>query len=163
MPARKPKGVYARNTPDWFVEAGAGGCALAPAVAAQFGHASLFNDDNAGRSLYVYGLYVINFGATQQDLQLVQGSVGTQVNMGGPIDGSLARGSIPGKIFRGSSAVLQIGGDMGHIGIRSGSMMWPYEWPVAIVPPNSSLVVIADDVNLAFLVSFWWFATNALA
>lgn len=163
--ARKqpPVGTLAKLTPDWFVSSGAAACGFQPAVAGQFGVVSLFNNDTAAlRSIYIYGLTLQTFGATQCDLQLKVGSFGSLVGPGSPLDDSLAPGAVPGQIFIGSNATTTIGLESGHIGIRNGTDWWPYNFPIKKLSPGNAFLLVAADTNVAINVAFWWFADQRL-
>lgn len=159
---RRPPGTYARGTPDWFAMQGSGACGFITAGATTFGSVSLFNDDNAGRPLFVHGLYVVITGNSLVDMQAVHGPVGARVNLGGPLYTPYGPAFYPGQIYAGNNATQQLGRDMGHIGIVNGSQFWPYAFPVAIVAAGWSFVLIADQVNIAITASFWWFIDDDL-
>ncbi|SRR5216684_4967651 len=159
---QRPPGVLSRLTPDWFARSGAAGCATANPGAGQFGVVSLFNNDTAGRPIYVYGVYVITFGAAACDMQIFHGPFGTFNYAGGALYSGFGTGSISGNTYVGNSVTTQIGYDIGEIGVRNGAMYWPYSWPCAILAGGDSLLVVGLNPAVSFLAGFWWFIDDDL-
>ncbi len=154
--ARRPKGSYFRNTPDWFFNRAASVGANNPGQVGLFSVTDLFNDATDGSLLYVYEVYLQNSGAFSCRIQQVQGNCGGVTGPGYPVN--FAIGSLPGSLFIGQLAsIARPNTDpyISSVNTPAIDFIKP-PGPVAIVPPGYSLRVANNQPQFGFIVWFYY-------
>lgn len=163
---RNPKGVYQRITPDWYVQNLAVGAAYLQKPLVQLWHQyiALFNDDTAGRLLYVYT--ILGVSGTNQMLLLssIQGTLpgGTFSSQGQSVN--FLQGSAPGQIWTRTDLnadpngfVTLIGTLFSLIGMNQGAGANAFpNHPLAIIPPGYSLITVGDNNSTTEGVAFYY-------
>ncbi len=150
--SRVPKGIYSRNTPDWFIDSLAWG-----GGEASFGSGENFvglnNNDNAGRILYVYGLTA---STTSVDGMHVENSnYQTIYPIANCVSAQPTSGAPPGQIVFGEITVPPTTGNFFNTLASAAPQLQMFaDWPLFIVPVGYTLLVAgvtdACDVSAAF-------------
>ena len=152
-----PKGIDSRLPPDWFYDRMTGADCFVGAVAAQFSYIGLFNDDNAGRSLYCYGLSFNTSPAGNVVIEKIQGKQAGASNLTTFGTTKLDAAKQAGQPYTFSNASC-VGTHIGQlIGIQ-GQGQWNYDWPWAVVPPGMSVLLQSSAVNSLIAAGLWWLA-----
>lgn len=160
---RKPKGVYNRNTPDWFSDEV--GVAAAYVYAGglgftQFTTISLFNNDTAGRSLQVYFISAFWDGAAVILVDQVKGTFGAKVSDATPL--SPALNAPPGQCWvqrtpgAAGAPNPDISTPIGAIGLGFASGGVGYGAPMFVVPQGNSLRFSNDMIAAEAGITFWY-------
>lgn len=156
---RTPKGVYARNTPDWFTYNWAWGSGQLSALSPTGGSVSLFNDDTQGRYLHVYGLALAVADQQQMYGQVLQGSLGTKFQSCYPVRADQPQP--PGSIWTGP---LPASFDFIHVPLTFQGTQpmdpWFTAWPIAIVPAGYCFALWNTGAQIAALATFWYVFLN---
>jgi hypothetical protein len=150
---RKPKGTYIRSTPDWFSSLACAGFGFCPSLPlGQAPAVGLFNNDNSGRSLFVYGLGAeVNNGAEVANFSYFNGPLTALYSptAAAPIDPLLA--ALPGQIYgsgltpaQQATPAVSVQQGLYIMGSFAGSGSGPIdhivaEHPIAIVRPGFTL------------------------
>ena len=71
--ARRPKGSYVRNTPDWYFNNACSVGTNNPGAPGLHAVCDLFNNAQDGSNFYVYGLMTFNLGTASIRVQQIQG------------------------------------------------------------------------------------------
>lgn len=161
MPKRRPKGVYARSTPDWFTSKMVGGYVLSPAVAGQVSYCRLFNNCIDGTDLIVYGLNYFPLTNTGLYLEWGRGNEGTLFTdgaFGGWHSIDPRNQGLPGQFYTFSAAacITYTTGFIAAGTLSGGPNYWQHEWPVAVIPPGYSFYFHGDTVNQRVYASAYW-------
>ncbi|MGH8276947.1 MAG: hypothetical protein ACRETH_09655 [Steroidobacteraceae bacterium] len=133
------------------------GMATLSALAANFNVVALYNNSAAAEMLAVHHLNVIVVGNNQWGLALVNGSFGSLAN---PVQSVVSgQAAPPGQIFTAQLApaptfFYSFGGT------GTFSLPWTHDFPLAVLQPNSALLVVSNTVNLALTASFWFTAVH---
>lgn len=160
---RRPRGVYVRPTPDWNSDslAYAGGFYPDPGGAFQsFSTFSLFNNDNAGRSLQLYFFSAFWNGASIIFGDIFKGSFGTLVSNGANVDPR--QPAPPGQVFLKSTVVIgspsnpDITAPTYFFGLGFASAGIGFGAPLATIPQGFSLRLSNDFVSAESGLTFWY-------
>lgn len=154
--ARTPKGTYARNTPDWFVDrlcfgsgqvnGGGGGAGLS---------IQLFNNTDIGEYLFLYGLWVNDFNNEQLFAQVNAGPIGSPFQNCYSVVGG--RPTPAGVVYTGATPA---GADLIHQpltwqGNQPSAPILP-SFPLAVIPPGYGFLIYNGFSSAAIIASFWY-------
>jgi len=157
---RKPKGIYTRSTPDWFVAqlAICGGFFDSPATFGDSAVWAIFNNDTAGRSLLINRLYISQTGASRQlFIGVRQRQLAPVISYAMSIDPSLA--TPPGIFCAGNipQNYDQLLDPISYLGYGNQYILFESDSPIYILPPGYELEVIDNSGNVVIL-SAWYIA-----
>lgn len=155
--ARRPKGSYFRNTPDWFFNLAASVGANNPGSAGTNAVCDLFNDASDGSLLYIYAIESFNLGTQSIRVQQFSGHV-----TGGTSGPSYAVnpnvGKLPGTLYIAQIAgISQPNTDPYIFSVNSTSDEYINPGgPVMIVPPGYSCRLYNNAVAFGFTCWFYY-------
>jgi len=160
---RKPRGAYTRTTPDWFSDVTCSG-GWFDSDSSGIGHykwIGLYNDDNAGRILYVYAISASWDGANSIAMVSIAGASGSEVNHGVNIQPAV--GFMPGSVrfFQTGPPAMTtpIAPPAGTVGvIGNGFVVSNIQpgFPIAKIPTGYSLMLTGDFNTLSAGAGFWY-------
>lgn len=160
---RKPKGSYVRNSPDWFIHRMMGAAVAVGSKAANYAYIALFNNDTVGRYIY---LTALNFQTSTANgfcyFGLIQGNTAGGTTQAVPLDPLVPVDA--GVVVGNFSTTQFVGGKLSSSfasailgGSSTGSYDWPYEWPIAAVPPGWCAILETAVTGQSLNGTFWWF------
>lgn len=118
---------------------------------------ALYNDSSAAEILAVHHLNVIVVGNNQWGLTLLNGAFGTfAAGVQTVVSGEPA---VPGQI-RAAQLAPAPTFFYSFGGTGTFSLPWTHDFPLAVLQPNSALLVVSNTVNLALTASFWFTAVH---
>jgi hypothetical protein len=151
------KGSWARNSPDWLVENLASVGANNPSANGMFATTDLFNESQAGYSLWVYWIYINNFGTFSIRVSQVFGNCG---GISGPaFPCVIGQAQPPGTLFVNALATHDIAQTDPYITSASPSALIDYihpPGPVAVIPPGYSLRLQNNQPSFGFVATFYY-------
>lgn len=165
-----PKGVLTRPAPDFFDDnMGIGAWSYLTTLPTTFTYVavSLFNNDNQGRVLKVYGITAEADGGAGMQASWFKGSFGTLVGPCSSIRPDL--GAPPGLIYKDvlivpaefSPNTMPLNPAVGIIGISgfdSNTVLSPF--PIFIIPVGWSLVLVNLETSSQGGAGFWYLVAN---
>lgn len=163
---RKPKGVMSRPAPDWFSDHMGTGGYWAQNIGAGTDlvvQIQLFNDDQNGQLLKVYGISAGNDSGTATWMFTRQGQpLGSFVSQGPNVRPDLAAPS--GQIWQLTTLVPAANPDptasppgttiLGTPGFDSNSWFSPF--PLAVIAPGWSVVIMNPMHTGTVYAAYWW-------
>jgi hypothetical protein len=153
---RQPHGQYVRTTPDWFIDNHMFGGSASFAAVGKFSSVSLYNDATDGSTLHVYGL--LSFTTTAATVIQVIVTLGTY----GPAPQGVTQNVVPYRgLLAGSIYVNQVVDQNQNntpwaFPTMNSAAPWPYDFPVAILPPGYSLVCEGQKIDADVWAYFHW-------
>jgi hypothetical protein len=152
---RKPLGVYARDTPDWFYGKMCIGGTYASSGVGQVGEVLLYNEGSyPGESLFVYGVECSSEDGTPLQMFTIEGQRGVLFGVPQHIDSWL--GQPPGSLYSNTGGVS---GNFGNFRIPTSNQVTIGKFgPLAIVRPNYSLVIAQTLLNKSLMHASFYFA-----
>jgi hypothetical protein len=157
--ARKPKGSYFRNSPDWFASRTASAGTNNPSQTGDFAITGLYNNATDGSCLWVWWVSIQNGGAFSIRLYMFNGHTSTfQDGPGQPLNPTSP--IIPGHVYVGfesSHAVPVTNNYITSINQPVIDFINP-PGPVCIIPPGWSLRLASNQTDFGFVANFYWTA-----
>jgi hypothetical protein len=157
------KGSYIRPSGDWFVRRMMSRNWYITTTSGQYTYLGVYNNATDGSNLYVVALRWNH--ATIMDTVFVgtiQGNPLVSPNPGATLNPIVAVG--PGLMggFTSATDLLAVrygaGGAAAELGSHSDtSYDWPYNFPVAMVPPTWCVVLETHAQNQDLGATFWWY------
>jgi hypothetical protein len=158
---RKPKGAYSRNTPDFFSDQlYSVGIYLPLTAGANLMAPSLFNNDNQGRLLYVFGVSMFNSDNGAYGVYQYKGSFGTFQTQGYSVNANVGAG--PGQGFIATNGPI-VGTRVAVLCHGDGGGSWFSTFPIQIVAPGYSMIigpVVATDLLIGAGIWYMPFPSN---
>jgi|SRR5579859_1019326 len=155
--ARKPKGSYFLNTPDWFFNLTASVGANNPGASGTHAVCDLFNDAQDGSLLYIYAIESFNQGTVSIRVQQVHGhTAGTSDGPSYPINPNV--GQLPGHLYIDQIAgFTQPNTDpyIFSVGALADEFIQP-GGPAMILPPGYSCRLYNNAVAFGFTCWFYY-------
>lgn len=156
MARRKPLGVYARYAGDWFNRKSAAAVQQNAGSAGVFSYTLLYNDSTTGEILQLNSVMLNAGGADTTGFFETFGGLPAAAT--GKIAGiSMFAGSpqLSGSTYKLNPAA-QIGTIISSGGARSAAWQWPYNWPLALIPPGYSLMFRPAATTNQMNATYWW-------
>jgi hypothetical protein len=167
---RKPKGIYTRNTPEWFIDKLAWAYGVADSNFATTTIFGLFNNDTSGRTLYVYRMRLVLIGGGHLFLRVFQEDLATNFDLSVTPDVQPGRAVNPQLAMPpgqwkggGTSTPPPLDATLYRIYITespSGPILGEYleqaQFPLWILPTGYSLELFGDQTTQFVSGAFWY-------
>lgn len=156
MPShRNPKGVYNRNSLDWFIDRAASVEAFADGlITINQLSCGVYNNATDGSVLLVYGLQATGKQTDSYVIQMQQGAPDTpggtlqMLNPLAPMIAGQAIASLTSPDFNGGPYIANF--------VSNGvTWSWPHPFPIAKVPPGYSVYVSSPSFTSDNLTTTW--------
>lgn len=160
---RRPRGIYVRNTPDWFYRRMAVAGFEIAVNSGNLGNATigLFNNDSIGRALHVYGLSAGFSGGNNVLILMEPQARGTAQAAGSGIDPRA--GAMPGVVNTTSGASIPtpmfVGIQPNTVAVAAltaGQYYALTPFPQFLIPPGYQLTFIGDYAS-SQVSGAWWY------
>lgn len=152
---RTPKGVYSRNTPDFFDYHGAFAGVSQLGSAANFTSVGLYNNATDGSYLHVYRVIISTVAGSNVIAQVKPGTFGTIAFAGVPLRAD--QHTPPGMgYFNNGTALSSNSGFPWQIVMPSSCLPLFDAAPLFVIPPTYQLTMQNSPVN-TFLFVTWYY------
>ena len=160
------KGTLARPSGDWFVRRMMNRNAYQPSVTGQYAYLGVYNNASDGSVIYIQALRFTHLsitdtafvGTIQQNL-LVSPAPGLMLDPTAP-QGPGLMGAFPSATDL-LLARYGSGGASAELGSHDRSFYdWPYDFPVAVVPPTWCCILQSHSTSDDLGAAFWWYAVK---
>lgn len=156
--ARRPKGIYTRDTVNWWNRGLMGAHAFQAAVVGQLSCCGIYNDSSRGAILYIYSVALAINGGSQVNFETIKGNPLTKWtgDSYGRIDPRIGAG--PGYPVA-DKVVACLGNHTGCVPMYPNQeVTYTPGWAIGICPPGYTWVCEVGNTNIQLEIGVWWLA-----